>query len=128
MVLSLSYIQANATMLETAINKTDISTYLISSREGTCYKAVQGPGYGNYNFSNIADLFSSCPEEIAIFVHGWNATESQAKEQLDRVKMSLENNSNGYPLVGYSWDSDNVWIASQYISKWNGPILADFVL
>jgi len=127
-ILSLSYIQASATLLETAKNKSEISTYLISSREGTLYKGVQGPGYGNYSFSNIADLFSSCPEEIAIFVHGWNATESQAMEQLDRVKMSLENNSYPYPLVGYSWDSDNVWIASQYISKWNGPILADFVL
>ena len=77
MVLSLSYIQASATILETAKNKTDISTYLISSREDTSYRGVQGPGYGNYNFSNIADLFSSCPEEIAIFVHGWNATELQ---------------------------------------------------
>lgn len=128
MIFSLSYIQADGTLLETAKNKSENSTYLISSREGTSYKGVQGPGYGNYNFSNLANLFSSCPEEIAIFVHGWNATESEAMEQLDRVKMSLENNSYSYPLVGYSWDSDNVWIASQYISKWNGPILADFIL
>ena len=49
-------------------------------------------------------------------------------EQLDRVKMSLENNSYTNPLVGYSWDSDSEWIASQYIAKWNGPILADFIL
>jgi pimeloyl-ACP methyl ester carboxylesterase len=127
-ILSLSYIQASATLLETTKNKTDIPAYLISSRDGISYKEVQGPGYGNYNFSNTADLFSSCPEEIAVFVHGWNANESQAKEQVDRVKMSLENNSYTYPLVGYSWDSNNVWIASQYIAKWNGPVLADFIL
>jgi hypothetical protein len=89
---------------------------------------VQGPGYGNYTFSNITDLFTSCPKEIVIFVHGWNATERQAMEQLDRVKMSLEHNGYTNPLVGYSWGSDSEWIASQYIAKWNGPILADFIL
>lgn len=43
MILSLSYIQASATVLETAKNKTEIPTYLISSREGASYKGVQGP-------------------------------------------------------------------------------------
>ncbi len=128
MILSISYIQASATVLETTQDKTEIPTYLISSRDGTSYKGVQGSGYGNYSYLDIDNLYSTCPSEIAIFVHGWNANESHAKEQVDRVKMSLENNSYAYPLVGYSWDSNNVWIASQYIAKWNGPILADFIL
>jgi pimeloyl-ACP methyl ester carboxylesterase len=128
MLLSVSYIQANAITQDTTKNKTEIPTYLISSRNGINYQGIVDPGYGNYTYLDINNLFESCPNETAIFVHGWNATKNQAKEQLDRVKMSLENNSYTYPLVGYSWDSDNVWIASQYISKWNGPILADFIL
>jgi esterase/lipase superfamily enzyme len=128
MTLSSLYIQVSGNQLQTHKNNSKIPTYLTSSKEGESYKGVQGSGYGNYTFSNINDLFTSCPREIVIFVHGWNATEHQAMEQLDRVKMSLENNNYTNPLVGYSWGSDSEWIASQYIAKWNGPILADFIL
>ena len=127
MIMSLSYFQASATLLETAKNATEISTYLISSREGMTFKNIQGPGYDNYSYLNIKDLYANCPK-VANFVHGWNATENESKEQLDRVNMSLEKNNYTHSLIGYTWDSNNVWIASQYIAKWNGPILADLIL
>jgi hypothetical protein len=84
MILSLSYIQAGAVVLETAKNYTDIPAYLISSREGTSFKGVQGPcygNYGNYAYLDINNLYSVCPSEIAIFAHDRNANESQSNEQ-----------------------------------------------
>ena len=110
---------------------TEIPTYMISTRNIFDYKEVIGPGYGNstYNFSKIAILFTQCPNEVVIFVHGWSADEEKAKERLDRVKMSLEHNKYfNISLVGFSWGSDTEWRAAQSIAKWNGPRLADFII
>lgn len=53
---------------------------------------VDGTGYGGYPLKKTeVDLIGPCPpEEIVIFVHGWYLNENEAKERLDRVKMSLE--------------------------------------
>lgn len=69
-----------------------------------------------------------CPEEIVIFIHGWGANEDEAKERFDRVKLSLENNSYTYPLVGFSWDSDQAWLGAKFVAKDNGPLLAKFIV
>jgi pimeloyl-ACP methyl ester carboxylesterase len=90
-------------------------------------KGVDGSGYGNYELGNIKDLYENCYNETAIFVHGWDANESEAKERFDRVKMSLEENNYTYPLIGLSWHSDTEWLAAQFIASWNGPMLADFI-
>ncbi len=91
-------------------------------------KEGNGSGYGNYELGDIQNLYESCPNEIAIFVHGWHVDETEARERLDRVKMSLENqNYSIIPLVGLSWHSDTEWLAAQFIAKWNGPLLADFI-
>jgi hypothetical protein len=91
-------------------------------------KEGNGSGYGNYELGDIQNLYDSCPNEIAIFVHGWHVDETEARERLDRVKMSLENqNYSIIPLVGLSWHSDTEWLAAQFIAKWNGPLLADFI-
>ena len=62
-------------------------------------------------------------------VHGWAINEVELKERLDRVKMSLENNTyTNISLVGFSWRSDTPWIGAKLIAKENGPNLADFIL
>jgi esterase/lipase superfamily enzyme len=89
---------------------------------------VQGSGYhNNYNFGNINTLLQTCPPEILIFVHGWHVSSDVAKEQLDRVKMSLENNSYNTHLIGYSWGSDIEWNDAKVLAQNEGPKLAQFI-
>ena len=94
------------------------------------WQGVNGSGYGDkYQLSDVKNLNSTCPEEVAIVVHGWPLNENQAKERLDRVKMSLENNTyTNISLVGFSWPSDTPWIAAKFAAKENGPKLADFIV
>jgi hypothetical protein len=113
----------------TATTKTTIPVYEITTR-GILYKpwqGVSGSGYaGKYPLLDINNLYSTCPNETAIIVHGWPLNESQAKERFDRVKMSLENNNYSIPIVGFSWPSDTVWVGAKFIAKDNGPKLANF--
>jgi hypothetical protein len=71
-------------------------------------------------------LRETCPEEVAIVVHGWYLNEMQAQERFDRVRLSLENNSYYIPLVGFSWPSDTPWVAAKLVAEENGPKLANF--
>ncbi len=107
---------------------TEIPTYMISTRGILNYEGIEGPAYGNYSFLNITNLFESCPPEVIIFVHGWGNDETEAKERLDRVRLSLEKNNYAYPLVGLSWDSNNLWEPAKWIAKESGPKLAQFIL
>jgi len=113
-----------------ATKKTTIPAYEITTR-GNLFNAqgLGGEGYHDaYPLLDIKNLNATCPDEVAIFVHGWGQNETQAKERFDRVKMSLENNSYKYPLIGFSWDANTEWLAAKYIAKWNGPKLADFIV
>jgi len=94
------------------------------------WTGVLGNGYGGkYPLSDVKNLNDTCPEEIAIVVHGWYLNEVQARERFDRVKMSLENGSyTNVSLVGFSWPSDTPWVAAELVAKENGPKLADFIL
>jgi hypothetical protein len=114
----------------TTITKLKIPIYMISTRGNqNNAQGVQGPGYNNnYQFSDISQLFTSCPTEVAIFVHGWAGDQNNAKEQLDRVKMSLEHNNYNISLIGFSWPSNSDWSASKLLAKQNGPKLAQFIL
>jgi hypothetical protein len=88
-----------------------------------------GTGYNNkYQFGDINQLKNQCPAEIAIFVHGWGNDKFKAKERLDRVKMSLENNNYSIPLIDLSWDSNRDWNEAKIIAKENGPKLANFII
>jgi hypothetical protein len=110
------------------VNKTDIPTYLISTRNNITYYGVTGHGYGNYSYLDLKNLINTCPSNLAIVVHGWFLNESQVKERLDRVKMSFENDSyTNTSLVGFSWPSDIPWNDAKFIAKENGPMLADFI-
>ena len=91
-------------------------------------RGVQGLGYeGHYSLSDLNELVSSCPSEIAIFVHGWNLTDDNAKERFDRLKLSLEHDNYYIHLVGFSWDSDTAWYTARFIAKGNGDKLAQFI-
>ena len=82
---------------------------------------------------------NDCPGELAIYVHGIWANDSQAEEQTDRVSLSLQNSGYSIPLIGFSWDSntafslDNVtlsyhgWMIAKKIANENGPILGKFI-
>ncbi len=107
--------------------QTDPLVYMVSTRENQNHIGIEGPGYGNYSISNINQLFTTCPDETTIFVHGWGLDENEAKERLDRVKMSLENNNYSSTLVGFSWDSKKLWNKAKDTSNSSGPLLADFI-
>ena len=79
--------------------------------------------------STRLDLFRICPEEVVVFIHGWGNDEKEAKERLDRVKMSLEHNSYTHSsLVGFSWDSNVDWLPVKTNAKENGQKLAQLLL
>jgi esterase/lipase superfamily enzyme len=103
---------------------------MISTRGNISYpQEVNGSGYNNnYLFSNLTTLYQYCSPEIVIFIHGRGNDESLAKERLDRVKSSLEKNNYTFPLIGLSWDSNNLWESAKAIAKENGPRLAHFLL
>jgi Alpha/beta hydrolase of unknown function (DUF900) len=116
-----------------ALNKIT-SVYEINTRlEGDSHSSSnpvtkENQSYG-YTLKNISELYSSCPDEIVIFVHGWNDTADQAKERLDRVKMSLEhNNYTNISLIGFSWPSDEDWPPAKQVAKENGPKLAQYII
>ncbi|HSF51672.1 MAG TPA: alpha/beta hydrolase [Nitrososphaeraceae archaeon] len=112
-----------------------IPVYMITTRgDLPLPEEVQGYGYNDqYQFGDISQLKNECPGEIAIFVHGWLNNEEMAKERLDRVKLSLEqNNYINTSLIGFSWPSDTDftpegWLEAKQIAKDNGPKLANFI-
>jgi hypothetical protein len=114
----------------------DISTYMITTRDFQAYpKGVNDSGFNNnYQFNNINQLLESCPAEVVFFVHGYDNNNENAKEQLDRIKMSLEhNNYTDISLIGYSWPSDtgftpSGWIKAKLLSVDEGSKLANFII
>jgi hypothetical protein len=132
LILLLFFIPANIlksnSVWATAI---EIPVYMLTTRDNREQaEGVEGEyGYNErYPLRDINQLFIDCPTEIAVFVHGWDNDHYKAKERLDRVKMSLENNSYYIPLIGLSWDSNTDWDPAKSIAKENGPKLAQFIL
>jgi hypothetical protein len=107
-----------------------IPLYYVTTRDQVLgYKADTRPGYGNDTYRNYNELTEKpCQNEtVVIFVHGWEESEDNVKERLNRVKLSLENNSFMYPLIGFSWPSDTVWFGAKFIAAENGPRLAELI-
>lgn len=94
------------TLIATSSSK-KIPLYYISTRDpqGSLYSVVTGPGYGNDTYRSFSELTEKpCQNEIVvIFVHGWEENEDNVKERLNRVKLSLENNSYIHLLIGFSF-------------------------
>jgi Alpha/beta hydrolase of unknown function (DUF900) len=89
--------------------------------------------YDSYNIPWLNRTSHSNNAEIAVYIHGVWTIPIAAKEQIDRIKLSL--NANGYdiPVVGFSWDSNTAlnpsgWDIAKCIAYQNGPKLAKFLL
>ena len=73
---------------------------------------------------------NSCPGQLAIYVHGVWADETQAKEQTDRVFLSLQNSGLKIPVIGFS---GLILLLQRMGGMWqkrgprNGPMLAKFI-
>ena len=109
-----------------------ISLYYVSTRDpqNITYEIVTGPiGYRNETYRDLSELTeNSCQNEtVVIFVHGWEKGEDNVKERLNRVKLSLENNSFIHPLIGFSWPSDTAWFGAKFVAAENGPKLANLI-
>ena len=130
LLIGISYNTLIATSLSTGDSK-KIPLYYISTRasQDPIYSVVTGPGYGNDKYRNFSELTEKpCQNEtVVIFVHGWEENEDNVKERLNRVKLSLENNSYIHPLIGFSWPSDTQWDSARSIATENGPKLANLI-
>src|SRR5687767_7476821 len=78
------------------------------------------------NFT-LTKFGSNCPPEIAIYVHDFKRDNIEAKEEFNRIQLSLLHNNYRIPLVGWSWDSKTDWLTAKTNAIKNGPSLADFI-
>ena len=129
LLIGVSYNTSIATSSTGETNK--IPLYYTSTRDlhNPTYVVETGPGYGNDTYRNFSELTEKpCQNEtVVIFVHGWEESEDNVKERLNRVKLSLENNSFIHPLIGFSWPSDTLWVSAKSIAAENGPKLAKLI-
>ncbi|MGI0045448.1 MAG: alpha/beta hydrolase, partial [Nitrososphaeraceae archaeon] len=117
-----------------AAQTNNITLYYITTREPEDFNKMDplNPNYtaGNdeyQNFSKLKEQLACKNGTIVIFVHGWEESEKNVEERLNRVKLSLANNNYTGPLIGFSWPSDTVWLGAQFIAKENGPKLAKLI-
>jgi pimeloyl-ACP methyl ester carboxylesterase len=133
--------QSNIAAISSKKDKSsNIKLYYISTREfgvfnnidplAPNYNSIVNPGYGNDTYQNISQLKGeqACKNgTVAIFVHGWEESEKNVQERLNRLKLSLAQDGYIGPLVGFSWGSDTVWLGAQFIAQANGPKLAKLI-
>jgi hypothetical protein len=122
----------NTLIATSSTEETEIPLYYASIRDqqSLIYEVVAGPGYGNdeyQNFSNLRDQQDCTNGTIVIFVHGWKESEDDAKERLNRVKLSLEYNSFIHPLIGFSWPSNTGLPDAKLIAAEYGPKLSNLI-
>ena len=43
--------------------------------------------------STLTDFGSVCPPRVAIYIHGWNRDDSEAKEEFNRIQTSLSHDN-----------------------------------
>lgn len=123
-----------------AAEANNITLYYITTREpvefnkldplNPNYTSAKRQGYGNDEYQNFIKLKEqqACTNgTIVVFVHGWEESEKNVEERLNRVKLSLANNNYTGPLIGFSWPSDTVWLGAQFIAQANGPKLAKLI-
>ena len=88
------------------------------------YESYDIPGLNGNPYSNN--------NEIAVYIHGVWTTHIAAKEQIDRINLSLNSNEYNIPVVGFSWDSNTAinpsgWDIAKSIAHQNGSKLAKFL-
>jgi hypothetical protein len=78
--------------------------------------------------SAILKFGAGCPPEIAIYVHGFNRNDTEAREEFNRVQILLNYNNYRIPLIGFSWNSKTDYPLAQSNAKNNGPKLANIII
>jgi hypothetical protein len=63
-----------------------------------------GDRYHNF-VGDISKLYSTCPPEVVLLVHGWDPSIPSALESLDRASMSMDTKNLQLPVVGFLWNS-----------------------
>ena len=88
------------------------------------YYCQNVPGFGGIN------RLDNC--ELIIYIHGVWSGPLAAREQLGRIKLSLNANGSLRPVISYSWDSNTAinpsgWAIAKSIANQNGLKLAKFL-
>ncbi|MDY7080963.1 MAG: alpha/beta hydrolase, partial [Halobacteria archaeon] len=66
------------------------------------------------------DESNHAPEELVVFVHGWQTTPREALSDFSSVREAFRENGYDHPVVGFSWDSDTRlqdWNAAKRIAR-----------
>lgn len=93
---------------------TDADTPIVSTR-GHYYETWTGgvarsADVGPVQIDTTGDVpgleSGDCPEEILIYVHGFQNDEEAAIENFNLARASLREEGYTHPVVGFSWDSD----------------------
>lgn len=66
-------------------------------------------------------------EELFVFVHGFDTTTADARNQAYTAELSLSEHLST-AVVGYSWDSDTDWADAKRNAAANGRTLADWLV
>jgi len=71
-----------------------------------------------------------CPDELIIYVHGFNNNEEEAIENFKDFQKSLDQAGRDTPLVGFTWDSDSapIFSSAKTSAEINGNALGQFIL
>jgi len=78
--------------------------------------------------TTLSKFGAGCPPETAIYVHGWNRDETEAREEFNRIQSSLDSYGYKIPLIGFSWNSKVLYPNATDNAVMNGPDLAEFML
>lgn len=114
----------SATAYENYISDKKLSPiYEVNTR----IKDVPFISLASVNFT-LTKFGSDCPNKVAIYIHGYNRNDSEAKEEFNRIQTSLNYNNYRIPLVGFSWDSKVLWEKAKINAKENGLKLADYII
>jgi hypothetical protein len=62
--------------------------------------------YVHLNIPGLDGGNTTCPNEVAIYVHGVWASKMAAVEQADRTRLTLATDHYSIPVIGFSWDSN----------------------
>ncbi|WP_246982822.1 alpha/beta hydrolase [Halorientalis marina] len=72
----------------------------------------------------------SSPDELVVFVHGFQRTPAEARRDFSDVTAALRANGYEQPVVGFSWDSDwgeDQWDDARTIADRNADKLGTFI-
>ena len=108
------------------------SVFLKDGHDETDYDVVgEVPGFAGESVKNEQEQEQEKePEEILVFVHGWLSDEEASLGRMSLLRYSLESNGYSYPVVGFTWDTDQTvveWDSGKIVARWNGVKLAQFL-